>query len=112
MPGRQTQRRGKNFSKLSKKKAKKYYHFTEEAQPDRFADTEGEYWYEETEGGISFIDPVEHCDYESSEEEEDESVSSPIGWSPLPAPPCKMKYLTREPPCLRTGRQRDERPAP
>ncbi|GMI15428.1 hypothetical protein TrVE_jg5292 [Triparma verrucosa] len=74
MPSRQTQRRGKNFSKLSKKKAKKYCHFTEEAQPDRFADTEGEYWYEETEGVISFIDPVEHCDYESSEEEEDESA--------------------------------------
>ncbi|GMH55274.1 hypothetical protein TrLO_g5113 [Triparma laevis f. longispina] len=72
MPSRHIQRRGKNFSKLSNKKAKKYYKFTEPPQPDRFADTERDYWYEETEGTISFIDPVEHCDYESSEEEEEE----------------------------------------
>lgn len=72
MPSRHIQRRGKNFSKLSNKKAKKYYKFTEPPQPDRFADTEGDYWYEETEGTIGFIDPVEHCDYESSEEEEEE----------------------------------------
>ena len=70
---RHSQRRRKSFSKLGSRR-KKYYKFTELPQDEPYANTEAEYWYEEGSKEITFIDPVEHCDYESSDEDGEDQL--------------------------------------
>ena len=46
-------------------KKKKYHKFTEPAGSTLLDCTEADYWYEETEDSISFVDPYDHVDYEA-----------------------------------------------
>jgi len=43
----------------------------EPAQKNYFDSTEAEYFYEETEKTLTFLDPIEHLDYESSDSDEE-----------------------------------------
>ena len=54
-----------------RKKNKKFYAFVEEGQGNDFDSTQATYYYEETENTLTFLNPVEHLDYESSDSDEE-----------------------------------------
>jgi len=62
-------RGGRAARKLKTTRAPKYYKFIEPANETLHDSTDAPYWYEETGNTLSFLDPIEHLDYESSDEE-------------------------------------------